>query len=109
MNTDELMSDVHDANPDSNDPSTSGYAAAAKNTPSGSGDDDPTWNTKKFRDECTSLKSRMLDPSFSFQELPDPLLSRQPPLRKPLSDKSAETIRRLRVLVEAIRAGQVSG
>ena len=40
---------------------------ASKNgiTPSGSGDDAPSWNTKKFREECASLKSRMTDGNFS--------------------------------------------
>jgi hypothetical protein len=63
MNMDEIMSDVPDAGTSSH-----GYFATnnSNNTPSGSGDDAPAWNTKKFRDECLNIKSRMLDLNFSF-------------------------------------------
>lgn len=63
MNIDEVMSDVPDAGTSSH-----GYVATnnSNTTPSGSGDDAPTWNTKKFRDECLNIKSRMLDANFSF-------------------------------------------
>lgn len=63
MNIDEIMSDVPDAGT-----SLQGYFATknSNGTPSGSGDDAPTWNTKKFREECLNIRSRMLDPNFSF-------------------------------------------
>lgn len=63
MNIDEVMSDVPDAGTSSH-----GYVATknSNSTPSGSGDDAPTWNTKKFRDECLNIRSRMLDSNFSF-------------------------------------------
>lgn len=64
MNVDELMSDV----PDDAGPSSHGHVATknGNGTPSGSGDDAPTWNTKKCRDECLNIRSRMLDSNFSF-------------------------------------------
>ncbi|KAK2026242.1 hypothetical protein LX32DRAFT_730289 [Colletotrichum zoysiae] len=36
----------------------------------------PAWNSKKFKEEFESLKSRLLDQRFDPKHFPDPLLPR---------------------------------
>ncbi|KAF0332473.1 hypothetical protein K4K61_008768 [Colletotrichum sp. SAR11_59] len=37
------------------------------------------WNNKKFRDECESVKSKLVDQRFDPKHFPDPLLPRKTP------------------------------
>ncbi|KAK2073588.1 hypothetical protein P8C59_007862 [Phyllachora maydis] len=59
-------------------------------------------NSKKYREELDSAKSRLADQKFNVADYPDPLLPRQGPPSLPRG-VTAETEEKLRTLVQSLK------
>ncbi|KAK0618258.1 hypothetical protein B0T17DRAFT_331089 [Bombardia bombarda] len=118
MNSDELMSDPMTGQSGGNGGggggvpglphSSDAVAAAAAAVAAVKTSSAAAWNTKKFREECEMAKGRLSDQKFSIADYPDPLLPRPPHPKLYPRGTTVETEKRLRELIDQVRASSGS-